>query len=98
MKRLTAYLKGKIEEIKVNNREKRIMSALDAAKLNFEDAIMDADLKIDSLTEKLGSTEDVNKIIQEISDLIGSKEDAQKGLERIETIKKYFNEEVKNNE
>lgn len=98
MKRLTAYLKGKIEEIKVSNREKRIMSALDAAKLNFEDAIMDADLKIDSLTEKLGSTEDVNKIIQEISDLIGNKEDAQKGLERIETIKKYFNEEVKNNE
>lgn len=35
MKRITAYLKGKMEDIKCMSREKRVNSALEVARLNF---------------------------------------------------------------
>ncbi len=37
MKRLTAYLTGKVEALKATNREKKVNSALNAAKINFEE-------------------------------------------------------------
>ncbi len=94
MKRITAYLKGKIEGSKCSSRKKRIDSALEAAKINFEERIADADMKIDKLMSELGTTDDVQFIIQNISDSIDDKEEAQRGIKRIEDIKKFFEEEV----
>jgi len=98
MKRITAYLKGKIEEIKCTSREKRVNSALEAAKINFEEQIADADTKIDKLMSELGTTDDVQSIIQQLSDCMDDKEDAERGIKRLEEIKAFMNEEVETKE
>lgn len=94
MKRITAYLKGKVEGIKCITREKRVNSALEAAKINFEEQIADADTKIDKLMNELGTTDDVQSIIQDISICMDDKENAQCGLKRIEEIRAFMNDDV----
>lgn len=94
MKRITAYLKGKIEEIKCASREKRVNSALEAAKINFEEQIADSDTKIDKLMSELGTTDDVQSIIQQLSEYMDDKEEAERGIKRLEEIKAFMNEEV----
>lgn len=64
MKRITAYLKGKLEEIKCSSREKKVNSALEAARINFEEQISDADIKIDKLMREIGESDDIQSIIQ----------------------------------
>lgn len=98
MKRITAYLKGKIEHIKCASREKRVYSAIDAANINFEEQIADADTKIDNLLEKISTTDNVQSVIQQISDCMDDKEEAQRGIKRLEQIKKFLDEEVENEE
>lgn len=94
MKRLTAYLKGKVENIKAANREKRVASALNAATINFEEERDDAKMKIDELTESLADCDDVQKVISKISEQMDIISRAEKGLQRIKEISAYFNEEV----
>lgn len=94
MKRLTACLKGKVENIKASNREKRVASALNAATINFEEERDDAKMKIDELTESLADCDDVQKVISEISGQMDIISKAEKGLQRIKEISAYFNEEV----
>ena len=98
MKRITAYLQGKIEHIKCASREKRVYSAIDAANINFEEQIADADTKIDNLLEEISTTDNVQSIIQQISDCMDDKEEAQRGIKRLEQIKKFLDEEVENEE
>jgi hypothetical protein len=98
MKRITAYLKGKIEVIKCASREKRVNSALEAAKINFEEQIADADTKIDKFMSELGTTDDVQSIIQNLSDCMDDKEEAERGIKRLEEIKSFMNEEVETKE
>lgn len=98
MKRITAYLKGKIEHIKCASREKRVYSAIDAANINFEEKIADADTKIDSLLEEISTTDNVQSVIQQISDCMDDKEEAQRGIKRLEQIKKFLDEEVEDEE
>lgn len=98
MKRITAYLKGKIEHIKCASREKRVYSAIDAANINFEEQIADADTKIDNLLEEISTTDNVQSIIQQISDCMDDKEEAQRGIKRMEQVKKFLDEEVEDEE
>ncbi len=94
MKRITAYLKGKIENIKCASREKRVYSAIDAANINFEEQIADADTRIDKLLEEISTTDNVLSVIQEISDCMDDKEEAQRGIKRLQDIRKYLDEEI----
>jgi hypothetical protein len=94
MKRLTAYLSGKVEAIRVKNREKKVDSALNAATINFEEQRDNATLKIGDLTASLADCESVTNVIQEISEQIDIKEEAERGIERVNKIREYFNEEV----
>lgn len=94
MKRITAYLKGKIESIKYASREKRVYSAIDAAKINFEEQIADADTKIENLLEEISTTDNVQSVIQNISDCMDDKEEAQRGIKRLEDIKKFLDDEI----
>lgn len=94
MKRLTAYLSGKVEAIKAKNREKKVESALNAATINFEEQRDDATLKIEDLTASLANCDSVTNVIQEISEQIDIKEEAERGIERVAKIREYFNEEV----
>lgn len=94
MKRITAYLKGKLEEIKCSSREKKVNSALEAARINFEEQISDADIKIDKLMREIGESDDIQSIIQEISDCMDDKEEAERGIKRLEEIKAFMYEEI----
>lgn len=98
MKRLTACLKGKVASMKATNREKKVSSALNAAKINFEEQRDDATLKIDDLTASLADCESVTEVIQKISAEMDKKEEAERGIERINKIEAYFNEDVKTEE
>jgi hypothetical protein len=97
MKRITAYLKGKLEEIKCSSREKKVNSALEAARINFEEQISDADIKIDKLMREIGTTDDVQSIIQEISYCMDDKEESNRGIKRLEEIKAFMYEEIQEN-
>ena len=94
MRRLEAFLKNTLEKIKVSNREKRIESALNAAKINAEEKEMDARLQLDNLGEKLADTENVQNIILQMSEQMDIIEEAQLELKRVEEIKKYLNESI----
>lgn len=94
MKRIEAFLKGKVADLKVENRMKKVTSSLNAAKINFEEQRDDASLKIDELVESLANCKSVNDTIQEISNHIEAKEEAERGIERIKNIENYLNEEV----
>ncbi len=94
MKRISAYIRGKVEEIKAKSREKRVYSALEAAKINFEEQIADAEILRNKLMEEIAECEDVSAIISKISELFDNIEEAERGLKRIEDIKNLFNEEV----
>lgn len=98
MKRLTACLKGKVASMKAVNREKKVSSALNAAKINFEEQRDDATLRIDDLTASLAYCESVTEVIQQISEEMDKKEEAERGIERINKIEAYFNEDVKTEE
>lgn len=98
MKRLTACLKGKVASMKAANREKKVSSALNAAKINFEEQRDDATLRIDDLTASLAYCESVTEVIQKISEEMDKKEEAERGIERINKIEAYFNEEVETEE
>lgn len=94
MKRITAYLKGKMEDIKCMSREKRANSALEVARLNFEEQIADADVKIDKLMGEIGESDNIQSIIQEISYCMDDKEEAERGIKRLEEIKAFMDEEI----
>lgn len=94
MKRITACLKGTIEDTKCASREKKVYSVIEIGKINFEEQIADAETKISELMKKIGTSNDVPSIIQQISDCIDDKEEAQRGIKRLEDIKKFLEEEV----
>lgn len=94
MKRITAYLKGKMEDIKCMSREKRVNSALEVTRLNFEEQIADADVKIDKLMGEIGESDNIQSIIQEISYCMDDKEEAERGIKRLEEIKAFMDEEI----
>lgn len=94
MKRITAYLKGKMEDIKCMSRKKRVNSALEVARLNFEEQIADADVKIDKLMGEIGESDNIQSIIQEISYCMDDKEEAERGIKRLEEIKAFMDEEI----
>lgn len=94
MRRLEAFLRNKLEKIKISNRERRIESALNAAKINAEEKEMDAKLQLDKLGEKLADTDNVQDIISQMSEQMDIIEEAQLELKRVEEIKKYLDENV----
>lgn len=94
MKRIEAFLKGKVADLKAQNRMRKVTSSLNVARINFEEQRDDASLKIDELIESLADCTSVNEVIQEISNHIEAKEEAERGIERIAQIEKYLNEEI----
>lgn len=83
-----------MEDIKCMSREKRVNSALEVARLNFEEQIADADVKIDKLMGEIGESDNIQSIIQEISYCMDDKEEAERGIKRLEEIKAFMYEEI----
>lgn len=96
MKKLVAYLKGKLEEKKVDNKVKRVEIALNSAELNFKSQKDDNEIKLDEIIEKFDDKEaDVESLITEISDTMDLVDEAKEGLKKIERIRKFLFEDIK---
>ena len=94
MKRITAYLKDKVANIKAENKEKRVYAAIETAKLNKEAEIADAEVGIEKAIDELAGTDNIGDVIQRISNYMDDKEEAQRGIKRLEEIKKFLSEDI----
>lgn len=94
LSRLLGYLKGKLTEMMMTTREKKIKAALESAKVNAEEEKINAELKLEELSQSLATTDDVTYVIEQMSDAFDDKKEAELKLERIEQIKKYLEEEI----
>lgn len=94
LSRLLGYLKGKLTEMMMTTREKKIKAALESAKVNAEEEKINAELKLEELSQSLATTDDVTDVIEQMSDAFDDKKEAELKLERIEQIKKYLEEEI----
>lgn len=96
MKKIVAFLKGKLEERKIENKVKRIEIALNSAELNFKSQKDDNEVKLDELMEKFNDPGfGVEEVIAEISEAIDCLDEAKEGLAKIERIRELLFEEVK---
>lgn len=95
MKRIIAILQNKIEEVKLNNKVKRVENNLNNAKLNAEDELLAIEDKMSAAIEKLTQNDiDVNGVITELQKCINRKKDIKDGLDTIQEIHAYLDEEV----
>lgn len=94
MKRITAYLKDKVTNIKAENKEKRVYAVIETAKLNKEAEIADAEVGIEKAIDELAGTDNIGDVIQRISNYMDDKEEAQRGIKRLEEIKKFLSEDI----
>lgn len=94
MKRILAALKGKLEEVKLNNKVKRVEAALNSAEINAESEKIELDGKLTELISELDKCSDINNFISELSAIMSKQEENNKLLERINAIRTYLNEEI----
>lgn len=95
MKRICAILKEKLEDVKLENKVKRVTNALNTAKTNAESDLMEVDDQMSSVLETL-KDKDVtpNEVINRLAELINRKKEIEEGIANIELVDKYINEEI----
>jgi hypothetical protein len=95
MKRICAILKEKLEDVKLENKVKRVTNALNTAKTNAESDLMEVDDQMSSVLETL-KDKDVtpNEVINKLAELINRKKEIEEGIANIELVDKYINEEI----
>lgn len=94
LSRLIGYLKGKLTDIMMTTREKKVKAALESAKVNAEEEKVNAELELEELSQSLATTEDVADVLSRMSRAFDNKEEAELKLKRIEQIKNYLEEEI----
>lgn len=95
MKRIIAILKDKLEDVKLDNKVKRVESALNNAKLNAETELLGIEDKMTATVEKLTERDvNVNEVITELQNCINRKKDIEEGLDTIKEISAYLDEEL----
>lgn len=95
MKRIVAILQGKLEEVKLQNKVKRVESALNNAKLNAETELLAIEDQMTAAVEKLTKTDvNINEVITELQHCINRKKEINEGLNTITEIDSYLNETV----
>lgn len=95
MKRIIAILKDKLEDVKLDNKVKRVESALNNAKLNAETELLGIEDKMTATVERLTERDvNVNEVITELQDCINRKKDIEEGLDTIKEISAYLDEEL----
>ena len=95
MKRIIAILKGKLEDVKLDNKVKRIESALNNAKLNAETELLGIEDEMQSVIESLTNTDvNINGVISKLQSCINRKKEINDGLDTIKEISEYLNDET----
>ena len=95
MKRIIAILKGKLEDVKLDNKVKRIESALNNAKLNAETELLGIEDEMQSVIESLTNTDvNINGVISKLQSCINRKKEINDGLDTIKEISEYLNDKT----
>lgn len=95
MKRIIAILKGKLEDVKLDNKVKRIESALNNVKLNAETELLGIEDEMQSVIESLTNTDvNINSVIGKLQSCINRKKEINDGLNTIKEISEYLNDET----
>ena len=95
MKRIVAILQGKLEEVKLQNKVKRVESALNNAKLNAETELLAIEDQMTAAVEKLTKTDvNINEVITKLQHCVNRKKEINDGLSTIAEIDSYLNETV----
>ena len=95
-KRIYAVLRGKFEEVKIQNRMKRIDTAISVAKVNAESALIGVDDNMLSIMKRFTEDEvNVNEVLSALVDSFKKKDAIKKELDYLDAVKKYLNEDIK---
>lgn len=95
MKRIFAILKGKLDEIKLNNKVKRVENALAVAVTNAESDKIAQDDKLSACISKLTEDNaDVNAILNEMIECIREKHAIDETLKLADELKEWLQQEV----
>lgn len=95
MKRILAVLKGKLDDARLDNKVKRVMGALNSAKLNAETELLGIEDSLDEAIKELAEGDNVNSVIMKLKNLFEKKTEIEEGLQTIEKIETYLSTEVK---
>lgn len=94
MKRIEAALKDKLNDSLIKNKVEKISIAIKAADTNFDEQIINADIRIEEELTKVAKNSSVENLISNLSDAISCKKAAQEGKKRLAEIKKYLEEDI----
>jgi hypothetical protein len=94
MKRIEAFFSDKVDSLKRSIRMRKVNSALDNAKLNFEEDKRTAELKMEELAIKLTDADSVDEILKELFECQATIEKCNIGIKRANDIREYFDAEV----
>ena len=95
-KRIYAVLRGKFEEVKIQNRMKRIDTAISVAKVNAESDLIGVDDNMLSIMKRFTEDEvNVNEVLAALVDSFKKKDAIKKELDYLDAVKKYLNEDIK---
>ena len=95
MKRILAILQGKLDDARLNNKVKRVMSALNSAKLNAETDLLGIEDSLDEAIKKLAEGDEVTSVLTKLKELFEKRAEIEEGLKTIEKIETYLSTEVK---
>ena len=95
MKRIIAILKNKLEDVKLENKCKRVESALNNAKLNAETELLGIEDEMQSAIESLTKTDvSIDDVIIKLQSCINRKKEINEGFDTIAEIQKYLNTDI----
>ena len=95
-KRIYAVLRGKFEEVKIQNRMKRIDTAISVAKVNAESDLIGVDDNMLSIMKRFTEDEvNVNEVLIALVVSFKKKDAIKKELDYLDAVKKYLNEDIK---
>ena len=95
MKRIIAALTKKVETIKVERKERRVLRAIEIARDNAQDKIEEADARMAQIVEDLPEREDTTSFVSDLATLLDEIELQKATIERLDHLKDYLEEEVK---
>ena len=95
MKRILAILRGKLDEVKLQNKIKRVENALAVAVTNAESDKIAQDDKLSACVAKLTENDvDVNCVLEEMLECIQQKHTIDEALKYADELKEWLQQDV----
>lgn len=94
MKRIIAALKGKLEAVQLERKQKRFERGIDTAVDNAYDALDRIEEEKARIASTIATANDIPSVINRLSQKFDEQEEQEAIIERLKKIKAYMNEDV----